>query len=82
MKELKEVLEDKNLTFGADRTMKKLRKGELKSIFLAKNCPTGIKDMIKSYAKIGGVKIVELDVKNEELGVLCKKYFSISVLSC
>lgn len=82
MKELKEILEGKNLTVGADSTIKKLRKGEIKNIFLAKNCPVGIKDMIKSYAKIGGVKIVELDIKNEELGVLCKKYFSISVLSC
>lgn len=82
MKELKESLDSKNLTIGTDKTMKKLRNGELKSVFLAKNCPKGIKDSIKHYAKFGKVNIYQLDMNNEELGVICKKPFSISVLSC
>lgn len=82
MKELKEALEDKNLTIGTETTLKKLRNGELKTIFLAKNCPSKVRDTIKHYAKISKVNVLELDIKNEELGIICKKLFSISVLSC
>jgi len=82
MKELKDSLGDSNLTIGAESTLKKLRKGSLKTIFLAKNCPREIKSEIKHCAKIGKVNVFDLDINNEDLGVICKKPFSISVLSC
>ncbi len=80
--ELKEALEDKNLAIGTDKTMKSLKAGKLKKVFLAKNCPLKTKEDIKHYARLSKIDIVELGMTNEEIGVVCKKPFSISVLSC
>ena len=82
MKDIKELLKDKDLTFGTERTIKRLRIGDVKSVFIAKNCPENVRKTIKHYAKLVNVEVNELDIRNEELGVICKKPFSITVLSC
>lgn len=80
MTDLKKILKEESLNFGAEITLKKLRQGKLKKIFLAANCPKNVKDDIEYYAKLSKVEVVNLDVDNEELGTLCKKPFSISVI--
>jgi large subunit ribosomal protein L30e len=82
MSELKKALKEKKLNFGTDLTLKKLRDGKVKKVFLASNCPENTKKTIKYYAKLSKAEVIELEVSNEELGVLCKKPFMISVLSC
>ena len=32
------------------------------------------------YAKLSNVEVVNLDIPNDELGLACKKQFSISIL--
>ena len=39
-----------------------------------------MKEDIKHFAKINNVKVVEAKEDNEQLGIICKKQFSISVL--
>ena len=80
--ELKDAIQDKNLIIGTGRIIKSLRAGKLKKVFLSKNCPLGIKNDIRHYAKLGKIDIFELSISNEEIGVMCKKPFSISVLGC
>ena len=82
MKELKDALKEKNLVFGTERTIKGIRSGEVKKVFIAKNCPGNARKKIKYYAGIDKIDVFELDANNEELGVMCKKPFSIAVLSC
>ncbi len=79
--DLKKDLENKKMIFGANITLKKLRAGKLKKIYMANNCRKDIAEDIVKYAKINKIEIVKLKKTNEELGVLCKKPFSISVLS-
>ena len=78
--ELKKAVEEKRIILGKDRTIKKLRRGDITKIFLASNCSNDDEEEIKHLAKIANVKVEKLKKPNEEVGLLCKKIFSISVL--
>ena len=79
--ELKKALKEKKLIFGSEKTLKNLKTGKLTKIFLANNCPKKIKQDILHYSKLSKVDIVELKRSNEEIAAICKKPFSITVLS-
>lgn len=83
LEKLKEILKDKEkITFGADETLKKVKLGKVNTIFLAKDCKPIIRSRFLSYKKGGDLEIFELDYTSADIGTLCKKQFSISVLSC
>lgn len=77
---LKKVVKDKKFVFGKNEVIRKLNSGEVKTIFLASNCPKDLKVIINKYARLAQIKVIELDIPNEEIGIICKKPFSISVL--
>ncbi|PIN76830.1 50S ribosomal protein L30 [Candidatus Woesearchaeota archaeon CG10_big_fil_rev_8_21_14_0_10_36_11] len=79
-KEIKKYLQDAKVHFGAESVIKGLKKGTIRKVFVAKNCPENVKNDIQHYAWLGNVELVELTMTNEELGVLCKKNFFVSVL--
>jgi len=82
MKDLKEaVKEGKGLVIGTQRTLKKLKMGELKKVYASSNCPKDVLDDLEHYSKLHNIPLVVLKENNEELGVICKKPFFISVLS-
>jgi len=78
--DIKKLLDKGKLVFGADRTLKSLRKGLLEQVFLASNTKEELKESIEKYAGMGKVKIETLKIPNDELGTACKKPFSISVI--
>ena len=80
--ELKKAIEEKKIVLGTDRTIKKLKRGEISKVFLASNCSKEIEEEIRYLSKINDVKVEKLKQPNEEIGLLCKKNFSVSVLSC
>ena len=73
-------LKSKKIIIGKDRVIKSLRAGKLSKIYISLNCKDNIKSDISHYSKLGDVEVISLKVSNEELGILCKKPFSISVL--
>ena len=79
--ELKLALKEKGIIIGTERTIKNLKLGKTKKVFLASNCKPEIKESIEYYAKLSGAEIVELVIPDKEVGLLCKKPFSVSVLS-
>lgn len=60
--------------------MKALKEGNIKKIFLASNVNPQILEDIEYYKELSGVEVVELKESNDELGIVCKKQFSISVI--
>ena len=76
--ELKKALKEKKLIFGAERTLKNLKFGKCKKVFLSSNCSPKVREEIKSF----GVEVIELSEPNTEIALLCKRPHSISVLSC
>lgn len=81
MDELKKALKEPTITIGTENTLKKIRNGKTKKVFMASNCPEKTRKRIEYYAKIGSVEVVKLEMPSDEVGLICKKPFSISVLS-
>jgi large subunit ribosomal protein L30e len=81
MKELADALKTESLVYGSERTLKLLKNGKLGKVFVASNCREDIKESLKHNAKIVNVDVVEVKMKNSELGVFCKKPFYVSVVS-
>ena len=78
--ELKKLMKSGSLVIGTERTIKGLKEGKLQKVYVSSNCPAGVRGDIAYYSKIYPVEVVELHQPNDELGVLCKKQFAISVI--
>lgn len=81
IEELRKDLKTKKPVFGAERAIKELKTGKLNKIYMASNCREDIKKDILHYSKLADVKVIELEETNEDLGVVCKRPFNISVIS-
>ncbi|PIN86041.1 50S ribosomal protein L30 [Candidatus Woesearchaeota archaeon CG10_big_fil_rev_8_21_14_0_10_44_13] len=80
MEDLKKLVKDKKAFVGTDQTIKNLKLGKVSKVLLSSNCPSDVKGDIKHYAALSNAKIEELDVPSDELGIICKKQFKISVM--
>ena len=79
--EIKKMLKTGNLILGTERAMKNLRLGKIEKVMVSLNCPAKVEKDIGYYAGLAGAEVQKLDYQNDELGVICKKPFSISVLA-
>ena len=78
--ELKKALKEKTITFGTEKTLKMLRAGTAKKVFIASNCPEDTQQTIMHYAKLNNIDVIDIKSPNDEIGLTCKKPFSISIL--
>lgn len=78
--EIKNAMKDGVAIVGEERTLKLLRNKKVKKVFMASNTKQHLKEDLKHYTQLASVELVELSLTNEELGTLCKKPFSISVI--
>ena len=79
--EIKKILKSGNVWLGTERTVKGLRLGKVEKVLVSSNCPARVEKNINYYAGLSGAETHKLEYPNDELGVICKKPFSISVLS-
>lgn len=77
LSKLKKVLREHKVIFGRERTLKNLKLGKVKVVFVASNCPLDVKDKIKLYE----VEVIELEEPSDEVALICKRPHTISVLS-
>ena len=78
--EVKKLMVASKLVLGADETLKLLRQGRLARVYLSTKCSPQVKSDIELACKTAGIDVVELNQSSEEIGVLCKKPFAISVV--
>ncbi|MFH1592192.1 MAG: ribosomal L7Ae/L30e/S12e/Gadd45 family protein [Candidatus Woesearchaeota archaeon] len=74
---LKNELKSGKVVFGFEKTLKNIKLGKAKTVFLAKNCPDDFRNKLKGY----GVEIIELKEESDELSLICKRPHSINVIS-
>ncbi|MBI4145495.1 ribosomal L7Ae/L30e/S12e/Gadd45 family protein [Candidatus Woesearchaeota archaeon] len=79
--EIKKLLDAGKLVVGTDRTMKHLKNGSAKKVFLSKNVSQETHADVERYARLGGVDVVHAQLTSDEFGALCRRPFGISVLS-
>jgi large subunit ribosomal protein L30e len=80
MDEIKKLLNSDKLIVGKDETLKAVRSGKLKKVFIASNADPKFREDLTYYQNMAELEIVNLEMNNEELGSFCRKPFSISVL--
>ena len=76
--ELRKHVHGSKIVIGMREVRKALKDGGLAKIFVASNCPESSVQGIRQSCEAAGCELVELAVPNDELGILCKKPFSIS----
>ena len=81
LKDIKKSLDDGKCIMGAKEAIKNIKTGKVSKVFVSKDCPKEMLDDLTNYSNISKIELVVLDKTKEDLGVLCKKPFSISVLS-
>ncbi|MEM0379186.1 MAG: ribosomal L7Ae/L30e/S12e/Gadd45 family protein [Nanopusillaceae archaeon] len=69
------------LILGAKRTLKYIKLNKVSKVYIASNTPEEIVSDIEYYSKLSNTEIKKLDLTNEELRVILKKPFKISVVS-
>ena len=80
VEEIKTLLKENKEIIGTERVLKGLRLNTIGKVFVALNCNEETLGNIESLAKLSKVEIIKLKQPNDELGIICKKPFSISVL--
>jgi len=77
---IKKLIGTKKLVVGAERTIKALKLSKIEQVYLAVNCSKNVEDDINQYCKLNKIPVIKMEYPNDELGMLCKKPFSISVM--
>lgn len=78
MVDVRALLQEKKVCIGRERCLKKLRLGEVKQVYIASNCPR--REDVDRLAALSGAVVETLSANNKELGALCRKPFSVSVI--
>jgi len=79
--EIRKLIKAGNFIVGTGRTIKNLKLGKVEKVILSSNCPEKVVDNLGYYAELSKAETFKVPYPNEELGVICKKPYSISVLS-
>lgn len=80
IEEIKKGIETKGVVLGREVTLKSIKRGLIRKVFMSSTVDPEIKSDVEQYAKISPIEIVELVYPNDELGALCKKPFPISIV--
>lgn len=81
IKEIKDGLKQGKVMVGTNSVIKNLKLGKALKVYVASNCKKETKENVRYYAGLSKTNVIELKQPNDELGVLCKRPFSISVLA-
>lgn len=78
-KDLREELKKKKPLLGLNVALKKIRNNKVSRVYVSSN--SHAKDQLVRLGKSMNVDVVLVDENSKELGVICKKPFSVSVIS-
>jgi large subunit ribosomal protein L30e len=67
--------------FGAESTIKNAQTGKAKLIVISANCPAEVRGDIEYYSGLSGVNVVVYKGTSIDLGMACKKPFTVSALT-
>lgn len=78
--EIRNALKNDTIIIGKETVLKMLRHDKISKILLSSNVSEENEADIEHHASVAGVPVVKISVPSEELKVLCKKQYLISVL--
>ena len=75
---LQDDLKSKEPIFGYDVNLKKAKKSELSDIYVASNFSK--RNELRLASKTSKINLIELEQNSRQLGNICKKPFTVSVI--
>ena len=81
IEEIKKQLLTEKVIIGTERTLEGLKKGKIAKVYISSNCPEEVRKDTVYYAELSNAEVILLKIPNDELGTVCRKPFSVSVLS-
>mmetsp|Transcript_49389 Transcript_49389/g.68619 ORF Transcript_49389/g.68619 Transcript_49389/m.68619 type:complete len:105 (-) Transcript_49389:226-540(-) len=75
------VMRSGKANLGTKSTLKAIRNGKAKLIFIASNCPPLRKSLIQYYAMLAKIKTYLFPGNNNDLGTACGKFHAVSTLA-
>jgi large subunit ribosomal protein L30e len=78
-KEVKDAEKAGKLLIGTKSVRKALKKGELKAVLCAENCPESMIKDLNHYATVSNTQVKEIKGNSDRLGEVCGKPFNILV---
>ena len=80
VKELLAYVREKKVILGAKVTEKAFKRGQAQKVYVSTNPDKLTFDMVKHYANIAGIEIIQLDLDNQELSQKLGKPFLVSMV--
>ncbi len=77
---LKLAIETGKVVIGSKKTLENLKRGKIKALIIAKNCPERIKKDFKWYAKLTKTLVYLFNGTSMDLGAACGRGHVISAL--
>ena len=81
LEDLQKAVRDQKIIVGAKHTLRALKEGNITRVFLATNCPDTLRKDIIHYARLAKAEVEQLSQASDEVSLLCKKNFLVSVVS-
>jgi large subunit ribosomal protein L30e len=78
--ELRMALRTGRVQLGSKVAMRELRRGSAKMAIVASNCPAKTRMDIETHGKLSSIPVLNHQKDSLDLGVLCGKPFSVSVI--
>jgi len=75
------VMKSGKAVLGIKSTLKSIRNGKAKLIFIANNCPPVRKSLLQYYAMLAKIQIYLFSGSNGDLGTACGKFHRVSCLA-
>jgi len=80
LNDIKKELKKRKFVIGTKEVIKNLKVNKLEKIYIASNCNDNSKKELEYYSKLLKTPVITLKQPNDELGVICKKQYFISML--
>lgn len=75
------VMKSGRVALGYKSTLKTLRQGKSKLVFISNNCPPLRKSELEYYSMLGKIEVYHYSGNNNELGRACGKMHAVSTLA-
>ncbi|MBL7056287.1 ribosomal L7Ae/L30e/S12e/Gadd45 family protein [Candidatus Woesearchaeota archaeon] len=79
--EIRKIIQSNDVIIGTEKTLKNLKLGKVDKVIASSNCSEKVFEDLEYYSDLSQAEVIKSNFSNEELGVMCKKPYSISVLS-
>jgi large subunit ribosomal protein L30e len=80
-REIKLAISTGKVVFGRNKTLKLLMNGKTKAVVAASNIPKDVETTLQHLSQISKIKVIRFNGNASELGIVCGKPFSISMLA-